>query len=354
MFSKKSKNTVFLLIVTFVLLFAFLLSGLHFTNTYALDANKKNACFWVEVSDRSDQSLTASETIDYSYNELRTAKAFVYNVENTYRFKLHFDFSQLSDEQIPSTDAEGYCTLKVTYEYLKGYSSAKFTDEHDNIISAVTTNTIGNTLTSIWDKETSFKDKTLTVDICPGSKVNWGIYRFKVMLGNNISLYSDFFILQPKMQVGKPTIGEPLNNKDSDKYVFNVDTTGEYRYVDENQIKWYVYGKTTNGENYSLLQSDLNIDKFEQLNCDKYLYKDTKRAGFEFSLLRAELPDGEWTVWCEYAPYGTTNTVVSNELHFGKLTNTLPIIWIIAGFVVLCIALTSLVVFVKIKKEKIY
>ena len=344
-----------------------LFCGLNSSTSYAIDAGQKNDFFQVEVLS-GNSSIQSSSTISYQYSPSNSANAYVYNVKDTTKFVLHFDFSDSATTAwagtVPSVTNSKY-TLNISVEFLKGYSSAYFTDENENLIDAVIVDSTSlsstrteaqgyqtfSSYTPNWNVHSehavSQKGETLTIS-------GWGIYRFKMSLGGIIS-YSDFFILQPTMQVeNAPTF--TMYDNGIDEYTFNIIKTNEYQYIDENQIKWYVHGKTNDGKNYALIEDDLTFSKFVNLDCENYLYKTITRTGYSFTLQKPDLPDGEWTVWCEYTPYGSSQTTTSKEAVFtmGYTDAGLPYVWIIIGVCALSLGITGLFVFIKIKHEKIY
>jgi len=352
MFAKKSNKILFLLVIAAILCSLFL-GTINFSSAYALDNGQATDFFKIDVLNGTT-SLSTDNTINYFYNRDNSAKAYIYDVKDTSDFKFIFNFT---DETLGGTTPgiiDGKYTLTVEMEYLKGYSSAYFTDENGQLIDAVSKSNILTKTYTAKEGYQKFNNTSHTIAIVENDKINWGIYRFKMTL-NNIEAYSDFFIIQPTMTVSQaPTI--KLAQQTLDKYTVEIEIDDEYRYIDENQIKWYVCGKTTSGKNIALLQADLDTAKFIALGCTEYLYQTFDRTGYSFTLEKPQLEDGEWTVWCTYTPYGRTDSVISEDhiVEFGNQGSFMTIVWIAISLGILGIILSGVFIYVKIKHEKIY
>ncbi|MBQ8909043.1 MAG: hypothetical protein IJY90_01995 [Clostridia bacterium] len=360
--SVKKSNKIFgLLIIAIALLCSSLIGGLNISNAYALDLGQKHDFFQVEILDKEDNSLSSKKTIQYQYGSTSSdvAKAYVYDVSKTYNFKLKFNFSDAAttewgDTQPTSIDSK--YTLKIETLYLKhGYSSAPFYDNVGNTVGAVAINENTYTMT----EEEGYKDfanETYKIQIQSNQTINWGIYRFKMTLSDDLIFYSDYFVLEPTTSVkDKPVI--MMTDDGIDSYTFSINPdTEEYKYADERQIKWYVFGKTNEGKNYALTPTDLKRSDFIELNANDKLYDDSfERNGYSLTLPKPDLKDGEWQVWCEFTPKNSAVTTKSDVCEFviGDAGN-IPFFWIIGSVAVAGIGITILIAALKTKREKIY
>lgn len=361
-------------------MFAFLISAIigriNFTQTSTEASASSNGFFQLEFTKDGLVKNPISETpSQYEYAEGVTADAYRYKAAKVDYVKFYFDFSDWTfadptiDTKGTASTADDTYNLRVEVEYLKGYKNdgeTFFADQTGLHAEVIVNNTLQKQcpISKNWKNEFSSSLEPLTWKIhdnnvgtsSTGQKTftGWGIYRFKFVLGDNIQRYSDFFILEPTMEVNSlPVV--TVNNEAIEEVVYQVSPTGEYKHIDPNQIVWYVYGKAEDGDNYALLKSDLDTTKFQMLECTEYLHLELPRTGYTFTLPRPVIK-GEWKVWCEYTPYGQNITTKSEDFYLIIKNDALvlPYHWIIIGICAFGICITLIVIAVKIKHEKIF
>ncbi|MBO5394408.1 MAG: hypothetical protein J6A28_00690 [Clostridia bacterium] len=372
---KSSKIFVCLLFIllSFISLFSFQ-TNISNTGAYAATSNKP---FDVSVL-KDGNPLQKPAATSYQYSPMGTATAYVFNLKDVSSFKFNFDFSDEAIEsawggEVPDVDNAGTSSdtrddvyrLKIEVEFVKGYESSYFTDDDGNLNDMVA---INNTLEThlpqsegwqaletyspIWNIHESYV--VIGSDGQQDIITTWGIYRFKATVGGNISMYSDYYIIKPTMEVSAVPMVE-INDDSIEEIIFQVSRAGEYQFIDPNQIVWYVYGTSEDGDRYVLLESDLKTDRFASLECTDYLHKNINRTGYTFTLPKPTV-FGSWTVWCEYTPFGTTSTMKSVDSTFttGQNAETFPYYWIIIIAAGLGLIGTIIATIIKVKHEKIY
>lgn len=382
MFAKKSSRIFVGIFCIFALLISLFIGGINLSLADEnASAQSSNSFFKIElVKDTFIQEEI--ETINYEYSQGETATAHIFKASKIGYFKFGFDFS---DEAIsswlgqrPSVDTKGtsYTTddtynLRIEVEFLKGYKNdgtTYFTDNSGLHAEVIVNKTLQTSIpiTKNWQTEFNNYKPTFNVhDINIGENAfgqktftSWGIYRFKMVLGDNITHYSDFYILQPTMDVNTTPI-ITVNDDSLEEVVYQVSAAGDYKHIDPNQIVWYVHGETLDDKNYALLKSDLETEKFKLLECTEYLHTELPRTGYTFTLPRPTI-DGEWRIWCEYTPYGQDNTTVSDDYYLivGEQPQTLAPHWIvliaIGAGIVLVGSVVAITIAVSVKHEKIY
>ena len=358
MAAKKINRIFICLFSAFVFLLALILGGINNSkiNSYALDAGQENEFFQVELfNDPAENSLVCDKKISYN-NGIENKNAFVYQLSDDQNFKINFDFTKLSSN--PGVNYENKYALSVSVEFLKGYANSKWADISSNVVSHTIiyrTSTKEDGYQSLG-QSFNFNIHTGFSPVINNKRVDingWGVYRFKMQL-NSITAYSDFFIIEPTMAT---TMAPQIYMQDVglDKYVFNLVPPHEYNFIDMSTLVWYAYGQGNDGKTYALTIGDIT-DRPDFAHCDQYLHTNIERQGIEFELPK---PDyiGNWSVWCEYKYKGSeADPLVSNTIQFkvGEKPKAFPYIWAIVGVCAAAVLITTIVVIVKVKHEKIY
>ena len=364
MVAKKSKRIILSLFIAFAFLLSLLVGGINLSNAHAASM-QKNEFFQVLVLDSNQNEIAAVNEVQYHYSATDTAKAYVFKAKNASSFKFRFNFEDYATQsfvETPVTNANRY-NLRVSIEYLQGYTSSYFTLANGSPIEGVAINQTMQTsipensgwkTLDSWSPSWNIHAHATAED---GKSIHgWGIYRFKMTLGETVTAYSDFFVLEPVTEIlAAPEIRQL--DYSINEYRFSVNMAGDYQYIDENQLTWYVYGIEKGATNkWALLDADLLTPTFINLECNKALHASVPRTGFTFSLEKPTV-EGEWYVWCEYKPAGV-NTLPkkSNEESFyiGVREDVFPYWTIAVGMAVLGIVVCIVIAAVKAKREKIY
>ena len=341
--NKKLINISFCLFLLLALLLPLFLGGINlFPHTNALDENQNNEFFQVRLYDTSNAELTAERVAPFADETGTIDDAFVYNIAYLKEVHLDFDFTKLSNDQKDQIGlVDNAYKLTITIEYMQGYTDSTWTTAN------VQTRTLTRTLAA-GNSYTKFNDEILTMQTF-GS---WGIYRFKMAL-NNFTAVSDFFVIEPTLEVNKKPQVE-IYDEGLHTYKFNLDevTADAYKNIDPTTLKWYAYGIASDGSTYALLAEDTQLSGFA--GC-AYLYEDIERSGLEFTFEKPEFAS-TWQVWCEYRYHNGTSTLESNKVEFkvGPPTRPFPYVWVIVGACILFLAVTTLAVGIKAKKDKVY
>ena len=364
MVAKKSNKIILCLFIAFAFLLSLFFGGINISSADAT-SEQKNPFFQVQVLNENDAEVAPIRQEIYNHSSVGSAKAYVFKAKNSAKFKFKFDFDDVAMQNVietPVPDAN-YYNLRIQIEYLQGYTSSYFTLADDSPISEVAVNNTMKTSThqdngwkvlDSWAPTWNIHSHATAED---GKSIHgWGIYRFKMTLGENVTAYSDYFVLEPVTEIlNAPEIRKL--DKGFNQYEFSVNQAGDYQYIDENQLTWYVYGIEKGGANkWALLDEDLLTDTFINLECNKALHASVPRTGFTFVLEKPTI-EGEWFVWCEYTPAGV-NTMPrkSNDASFyvGTRENVFPYWTLAIGGAVLSIVICIIIASVKAKREKIY
>lgn len=365
MVARKSNKIILCLFIAFAFLLSLLVGGINLSNAEAATA-QTNPFFQVDVLNDNETPLAAVNEIEYNYSQSDTAKAYVFKAKNSAIFKFRFNFEDSAMQNVietPVVDVDNNYNLNIEIQYLRGYTSSYFTLDNGAPIEGVAVN---NTMTTSTPQNTGWKTLdswSPTWNIHANATAEdgkpihgWGIYRFKMTLGETVVKYSDFFVLEPVTEI----LAAPEIRKQDygiNEYYFSINMSGDYQYIDENQLTWYVYGIEKGATNkWALLEDDLTTPTFIGLECNKALHASVPRNGFTFMLEKPTV-EGEWFVWCEYKPAGV-NTLPrkSNEESFyiGERENVFPYWTIAIGVAVLGTVVTIIIAAVKAKREKIY
>lgn len=204
----------------------------------------------------------------------------------------------------------------------------------------------------------------------------WGVYRFTLTI-NNTSIPTKFFFVRPSSptdlptpQVGKQILPSTSGLQNDYNFFIKTDTpeTQEYKYIDQNLIKWFVEGKTSNGTKYVYKQSDLSIPAFQDNGFTQALYPldgtEENRTGLSFHLNTLDVA-GEWNVYCviyDEAPNGDVQTLEGRHdtksnpetVISGRQYKASYIIYIIIAGAVVLLAIIILIIVKSVKKEKVW
>ncbi len=204
----------------------------------------------------------------------------------------------------------------------------------------------------------------------------WGVYRFTLTI-NNTSIPSEFYFVRPSAPTNLPTpqVNKQITNSNTglqNDYIFSIKTdtpdTQDYKYIDQNLIKWFVEGKTSNGTKYVYKQSDLNIPAFRDNDFTRALYSadgvEENRTGLSFHLNTLDVA-GEWNVYCviyDEAPDGDVQTLEGRydtrsnpeSVISGRQYKASYIIYIIIAGAVVLLAVIIFIIVKSVKKEKVW
>lgn len=204
----------------------------------------------------------------------------------------------------------------------------------------------------------------------------WGVYRFTLTI-NNTPIPSEFYFVRPTAPIDLPTPQvekqiTPSTSGLQNDYNFYIKTdtpeTQDYKYIDQNLIRWFVEGKSTNGTKYVYKQSDLEIPAFRDNGFTKAIYSadgvEENRTGLNFHLNTLDVA-GEWNVYCviyDEAPNGDVNSLEGRldtksnpqSVISGRQYKASYIIYIIIAAAVVLLGVIILIIVKSVKKEKVW
>ena len=320
--------------------------------------------FDISIISRSGQNIILSNPVSYE-----NGQAYRTYWSNAQSFSISFSVgygegedSENSNKKLPEANPEtGMYELSLTVRYLKGYLSA-------NRFETLETKTfenipIGEVATT--DDYSSYEnlDFVLNIDESLGEDVNWGIYLFIVDI-NGYQATSLYYAIEPTQVVAEePEIAYYIPSSAigslGNLYSFYLVNADSYKYVDERNLKWYVWGQSVDGVRYALLSEDLTDETFVSLSCTQSLYETHDRNGTNFEIEFNNddgLIYGEWHVWCEYDYSSSPSAIESNTvlLEIEAPFDYINVVYIIAGIAGLALIITIIVSIVKSKKEKVW
>lgn len=300
-------------------------------------------------------SLTTPSSIIENYNSY----SFAWSKIKYFEIKL--DTSSLVDAQ------------EYKYSYSVTWSPATI---EDSAISFATAHTLqlelfSETVENKEDITTNFKFYIETKD---GQEINTGDFVGEDVFGDSFKEYGGWgvymfsFTFQDQIQTAvfelKPddvyTIGrapilsyqiQPSTTGLKNAYLFSVDEA--YKYVNGYQINWYVEGKAEDGRAFVLLPSDI-----DDPNTQNSLYgADSQDLRTGHTFLFDPPVEGAWEIKCEILEPNLETvafTAVSEQLSTVNGFDTMTIVWIVIGAATVIAIIVGIVIYVSIKKERVY
>lgn len=276
-------------------------------------------------------------------------------------FEINLDTSSLIDAQ------QYNYSFSVTWSpAIIEDGAANFSTDHTRQLEL-----FSETVSSKDDITTTFKfyienndDETLKSGSFSGADVfgeafneygGWGLYMFSFTFQDQMQ--TAIFELKPDdvYTIGRAPILsyeiQPSSTGLKNAYLFSVDSG--YKYVNGYQINWHVIGTSDDGRSFVLLPSDITDP-----NTQNSLYgadSQSLRTGHTF--LFDPPVEGSWTIECIILePDLETKAFksVSEQLSTVDGFNTMTIVWIVIGAAAVIAIIVGIVIYVSIKKERVY
>lgn len=183
----------------------------------------------------------------------------------------------------------------------------------------------------------------------------WGLYMFSFTFQDQMQ--TAIFELKPDdiHTINRAPILsyeiQPSSTGLKNAYLFTVDEA--FNYVNGYQINWHVKGTSDDGRSFVLLPSDITDP-----NTQNSLYgadSQSLRTGHTF--LFDPPIEGSWTIECIILePDLETKAFksVSEQLSTVDGFNTMTIVWIVIGAAAVIAIIVGIVIYVSIKKERVY
>ena len=320
----------------------------------------------IEIFNRDGGQIFDLSTISYGEN-----KAYLVNWEDVQEFRIYYDPTsdvvpqpvyEEDDEIIPENEVYN---LSIDVEYFQNYyDSSSLWAANRKLIENVYTKTEKgqNSYKNLKLYKHSFNVDNGVTGIFQNLSVtfkDWGIYRWTIKV-NNLTFVSDFYIVQPNLMISqRPTINyETISSNLSlgDSFKFFLTNAGDYKYVDEASLIWYVKGEGTDGTIYALTEKDLQSGNANFIDCTASIVPEGEidRNGTEFIFDPAMA--GKWDVWCEFQAHNfgavTSDRTINVETKAPFDINIL--LWIcLAAIIAVVIAITIFAAF-RSKKDKVW
>lgn len=183
----------------------------------------------------------------------------------------------------------------------------------------------------------------------------WGLYMFSFTYQD--TMQSAIFELRPDdvYTINRaPELSyeiQPSSTGLRNAYLFTVDDG--FKYVNGYQINWFVDGTSADGRSFVLLPSDI-----ENPNTQNALYgADSQNLRTGHTFLFDPPMEGTWTIRCEILSpdYQTTEFVAtSQQLSTVDGFDPMTIVWIVIAAAAVMAIIVGVVIYVSIKKEKVY
>lgn len=181
----------------------------------------------------------------------------------------------------------------------------------------------------------------------------WGLYIFSFE-HDGVS-QSAIFELRPEDVNSLPTpeiTYEKVSSNEGINDAFLFKLNEEYKYINREQIKWYVTGTAKDGRKFVLTPSDVTSE-----NVENTIYGDDSIIRTSYSFKLDTKIEGTWQIKCEIFDQDcstliTTVTGPKVSTVVGYPTQT--IIWIVVSAAVVAAIIVTVVIVLSIKKEKVY
>lgn len=349
---------VFMLMLSFLAMPAsttFAESAANFAYSENLTVSVRNHQGIVDNGTAGTVSLVngSTTTADYASRTLNWA-----DVRN---FSLSFNTNSLPEADsytysytvtwAPQTISNGQVSFNTEYASTKTIKSASNVSK-ENIVSS---------LNFFIDDNRMAGDNNITASDIFEDNYNvkfggWGTYLFSFECGGISS--SAVYELKPTdistLETPKLTVTEKgmSNTGSGSAYIISVDES--YKYVNRELIKWSVSGKDRDGKEYVLAPADKEISG----NQDKATLEPNDaiiRTGLSFTF--DPKIEGTWAVRCDIldAPNGTTvKSASTTQLSTIEGFSPMTIVWIVVGCVLAVALIVTIIIVVKVKKEKVY
>lgn len=272
----------------------------------------------------------------------------------------NYEWEKASQIKISLTDTNMTSeNTSLGIEFLKGYATNDLDFTADDKIYIE--NVKGWTLQGNEFSYTYNIDAGATGSTANGNKSisGWGIYRFRVIVGEGGDEYtSNLFNIAPSTSLTKPSFTVSRQGSTSsmnDDYICKISNSSDYKYADTSKLVWYAEGISSDGTTYCLTEADqlANPSAFND-----YLYTSIDRTGltFTFNAHKGEkFIKGTWNIYCVYKP-GESDSISSETMQIksGYQFNTLVFTLCTVAVVIVSVGLVTLHSYLKTKREKVW
>ncbi len=313
--------------------------------------------FDIKITSRSGQNIILSNPVSYDDGQ---AYRTYWSQAQTFSISFNVDPDSPPPSNSPDPTTPSTYDLTLNVNYLKGYL-----DNNQFVVGGVT-QYFEDVYTINVDNYEDFSDLNYQINIDEGlaEDVNWGIYQFVIDI-NGAQATSLYYAIEPTTIIAQEpvityTIPSSATGSLGNLYRFTLENIDTYRYVDERNLTWYVWGQSIDGIRYALTSEDLVDDTFVALSCTQPLVQsgyDRNGTTFEIEFNNDDgLIYGEWHVWCEYnyptalEPLESNHQTINIEAPFDYIN----VVYIIAGVAGLALIITIVIAVVKNKKEKVW
>lgn len=351
-------------IISIFMLFLFAIASIGFfnfnQNITMAQSNQTNSNFFLNVLDRSgNQLLTDTET---TFNG---KKAYVYQWKDVSKLVLNFDPAKRIPGKAYNEKMQECYDLTVEVQYVQGFRQEASWTRFNTLTFYTNTQTGEESYLNFANIKPEFVvDQGITgIDqTASNTQVNigtWGIYRFRSVINGQDTL-SDYFIIEPTLEIleAPKIVYETIPSQSTllNAFNFSLANNETFKYINKENLVWYVLGKSTDGATYALTFSDINSGKDEFSGCSTAFAETYSRTGqtFTFDSMGVQ---GDWQVWCEYNYDGKVESSIKSNVQKVKTGNKLSvgtIVWIVIGISLLAIGVSIGISLYKVKRERIY